>query len=171
MDKFCVEGLTKHSNIFGCDENTHELFHDSIHEIYQELFGETIEHSQQVQKKNRHSKRELIKERLQLCFEVDREARKLPYRSLVQLEKYDDRGSGLYVLKLFFKYVVMKPIINFIDDISYRMWWMVKSLAKYYFFIGVTKPYEKVKKRVMILVRSLKNGVAKHLTSLNTASQ
>ena len=167
MDRFCVEGLTGHSNICGNDENTKEIFHDSILMIYEDLFGETIERSKEVQKKNGHKSRGLIKERLWLCFEVDREARKLPYRSLISLEKYDGSGTAILVLKLFFKNVVMKPFINIIGDISYRIWWMLKSVGKYFFFMGVTKPLEKIKKRVMIIVRSLKNGVPKHLISKN----
>ena len=168
MGRFSVEGLTQHSNILGTDENTKEIFHSSIRTIYKDLFGETIEQTKETQKKNWNNRRNLIKERLWLCFEIDQEARKQLYRSLIDLEEYDGSGTGLYVIKLFIKNVVMKPIINFVSDISYRIWWMIKSLAKYYFFLTVTKPYLKYKTRVMNLVQSFKINVTKHLNNLNT---
>ena len=163
MDKFCVEGLTGHSNIKGNDETTKEIFHDSIREIYEDLFGETIEHSKEVQKKNGHKSRGLMKERLWMCFEVDREARKQLYRSLVNLEKYDHRGNILHVLKLFIKNAVIKPIKNIVNNISYYMWYNLKAVAKYWFFLAVTKPVLKFKFKLSIMMPSITKYLNRHL--------
>ena len=126
-----MEGLSHCTNIHAKeDDDTGDwLWDGAIKTIYQELYGETIEETKEIQRRNRHNNRNVLGERLPIRFEINRKARELPTRSLIQIDYLTNTLEPL-ACRLYFKYQIFRPLIRRLLDCKDTILEQLKSATR-----------------------------------------
>ncbi len=103
-----------------------------------------------------------MQDRLWICSQVDSEARKLDYRSHIDLGADDSPRPSLLAVKLYVKYQIVKPIFKFLDNMVYYIGWNIRRVVGYYLFVAVTLPLDRAKKKFKMIGPSIyKRAVAR----------